>query len=119
MYENGKKLNRYTAKKIHQNRIKRKFTPLNFSSYDSYVKDEEQKHWFHSMFYEKKISNGWIPWHRRWWNGRDSQYPWKKNLKKDSHSKERAHYREELAHYDINEDNINIQKKFSDPWAWD
>ena len=119
MYENGKKLNRHARQEIHREKTKRKFTPFWYASYESYVEKEEQERWFHSPFYERKMENGWTPWHRRWWKGHDSQFSWKKHLKEDAHSKERAHYRQELAHYDIEEDDMDMPKKFSDPWCWD
>lgn len=119
MYENGKKLNHHARKEIHREKTKRKFTPYYFSSYESYVAFWEEDKIPYSESLQKKIDSGWVAWHLRWWNGHDSQFPWKKHLKEDAHSKCRAHYRQELAHYDIEEDEIDMQKKFSDPWCWD
>ena len=119
MYENGRQVNRYAAKQIHRDKVKRKFTPYWFSSYEAYVAFWEDDKIPNSSSYQRAIDSGWVPWHRRWWNGHGSQFPWKKHLKEDAHIKARAHYRQELAHYDIEEDNIDMQKKFSDPWCWD
>ena len=119
MYENGQRLNRYARKVIHCKKMKRKFTPYYFSSFESYVDFWEKDRIPYSEAFQNAIDSGWTPWHLRWWNGCDSQFPWKRNLKEDAHSKERAHYRNELAHYDIEEDDIDMQKKFSDPWCWD
>lgn len=118
MYENGRKLNRHARKEIHREKKKLKFTPLEYSSYEKYVENEESQDWFHSSLWQKKVANGWVPWHRRWWSELHG-FIHKKYLKEDAHSKERAHYRDELAHYDIEEDEMDMPKKFSDPWCWD
>ena len=118
MYENGRKVNRHAAQEIHRDKMKRKFTPLEYSSYESYVDAEEKSNWFNSDWIRGKIEKDWIPWHRKWWHDVHG-FVHRSLLKKDAHTKERAHYRQELAHYDIEEDEIDMPKKFSDPWCWD
>ena len=118
MYENGKRLNKHAKNEIHRKERKRKFTPLQYSSYESFVESKENSSWFNSEWIQDKIKNGWLPWHRKWWHDVHG-FIHKKPMKKEAHGKARAHYRQELAHYDIEEDEIDMQKKFSDPWCWD
>ena len=56
MYENGRKVNRHAAQEIHRDKMKRKFTPLQYSSYESYVEDEENQNWFKSSWTQNKIN---------------------------------------------------------------
>ena len=118
MYENGRKVNRHAAQEIHRDKMKRKFTPLEYSSFDSYADEMERQDRYHSRSWQNIVDNGGVPWHLRWWHDVHG-FVRRSLLKKDAHTKERAHYRQELAHYDIEEDEIDMQKKFSDPWCWD
>lgn len=110
--------NRYERKQIHQRKTKRRFTPLNYSSYDIYVQSEDAQECMNYPFYQRLLNRGWKPWHHKWWKGYQS-WGRKKFLKDDAHQKERAYYKQQLAHYNIDEDVLHTQKKFSDPWYWD
>ena len=118
MYENGKRLNKHAKNEIHRKNQKRKFTPIQYSSYESFVEHMEALEPYHGRSERHAVENGGVPWHRRWWHDVHG-FVHRKLLKQDAHTKERAHYRQELAHYDIEEDEIDMQKKFSDPWCWD
>lgn len=117
MLDNGKRLNRHARKQVCQRKMKRKATPLNYSSFDTYVEDEDKKEWMQSPHTQRMIHNGWKPYHHQWWKARwDCLY--KKYLKEEARIKARSHYRTQLAHYDVEEDSIQMKKKFGDPWNW-
>lgn len=117
MYENGEKLNRHARKELHRKKQKRKFTPLQYNSYESYAQEQDNHMYPNSLSYVKRVDNGWIPWHRRWWQ-EPIRCLRKKLLKEDAHEKERAHYRQQLSGYDEEENDIDTTKRFSDPWIF-
>lgn len=118
MYENGKRLNRYARKLLHKTKMKRKATPLCYSSFKVYAEDEDKKEWMQLSYWQEKIRNGWKPDHHKWWKPRWDCIK-KKCLKEEAREKARSYYREQLAHYDINEDSIQMKKRFGEPWDWD
>lgn len=118
MYENNRKLNRHERKQVHREKTKRRFTPTCYASYEDYIKAQNDIGLYDIPYYKKRIDSGWVPPHERWWKGH-LPYIRKKFLKEDAHTKERAYYRDQLAHYDIEEDNIDTKTRFSDPWCWD
>lgn len=118
MYENGKRLNRYARKLRHKTKMKRKATPLCYSSFNAYADDEDKKEWIQLSYWQEKMRNGWKPDHHKWWKPRWNCLH-KKLLKEDARVKTRSHYKQQLAHYDVNDDAIHMQKRFSNPLYFD
>lgn len=121
MYDNGKKLNHYAAKRKHQEMMKKRFTPKWYSSYEHYLNEKLNNEEL-SFYEEKLIRNGQKIYRERWWHEPTS---YKHHLKEDAHMKERAFYRQLLSNLDKCLDNLDddiiipASGIFGDPWDWD
>lgn len=138
MYENGKQVNRYAAKKRHQDILKKQYTPKEYSSYEEYKEHCIKKFlahelwfasWTHARYFEEKQSrkdkqrqSGKKEYYEKWWGMNRSQ--WKKFLKNDAHRSTRQFYRDycqKVMNFDGEEDDFDspLQVRASDPWFWD
>lgn len=117
MYENGRRLNRYARKMLQRSNRKKRNTPIGFQSYESF-REYYMKRKGLAQCGDRQLPVCW--WkkesrNRFSWKSAD----WKRNLKTDAHARERAYYREQIAHYELLEDGVNCRRrKFSDPWIW-
>jgi len=135
VYQNGQRLNRHARKRRHIDNLKRRSTPYEFSSYESFV--EYERYWdafrdgmFAAMYgdyYPRRTPTG-RPWYERYWEAYTGYVSpgWKKNLKTQAHRDERRYWREHLGDVmkmeDIEDEETPHERRgrrHSDPWHWD
>lgn len=69
MYDNGRRLNRYAAKRRHKLRLMKNHMPIEYHNFNVYISDMENHYRDISMIYYRLPEHYEyaMKWHRSWW----------------------------------------------------